>query len=305
MNENELAAQAKMWGAPPEEEAKQPQTQRGAMEERLGDRLGDDVDADEMMMLVGGEKPQPFTNAEKTQHITEIAGTGNQSDVLESIMDYGTSLLKQAEAGMLTNGKEGEQSHTFTRDEILAALADAKVGDYSGFSRFNGERDNIKALATGEMTKKATAEAVDRIISDESILRADALRKIELENQKVAELKKIATVAIAGSGMIVVPKWGHEEVVAPEATPGFAKAPEVVMDDASRFAELKKDIPVDQLLLLRNFADATIGKAEAQRDGNGQRSTEEGRYMGQAMLAMRQETRLLAKLYVELYKRTR
>lgn len=82
---------------------------------------------------------------------------------------------------------------------------------------------------------------------------------------------------------------------------GEAPAPKAESSDP--LGELTQGLSQDDRMELRSYADAQIGKREAQKAGDGDRSIIEGQYMGQAYKAMSPAAKAIVNQYVALYER--
>ena len=82
-----------------------------------------------------------------------------------------------------------------------------------------------------------------------------------------------------------------------EATPEASTTPE------QQLIDLTEDLNQDDRLQLRSYAESKIGKREAQKDGDGERSILEGQYMGQAVTAMSDRAKAIKDTYAALFER--
>jgi len=79
-------------------------------------------------------------------------------------------------------------------------------------------------------------------------------------------------------------------------------APEAPKSAEQRLNELNDQFSQDDRMALREYADASISKKRAQQDGDGQRSTLEGQYMGQALKKMSPKAQAVVRQFTSLYE---
>jgi len=80
-------------------------------------------------------------------------------------------------------------------------------------------------------------------------------------------------------------------------------APEAPKSYETQLIELTESLSQDDRLELRSYADAKIAKREAQKSGDGEQSTLQGQYMGQALKNMTPAARQIKDTYASLYER--
>ena len=294
MSEHEsLAAQ---WG-PPKAEA-QPLDGEALIRKQYEQELSDDAESDDMKMLVGSERGAPLIFSEIADHITENANEGNQGEVYQRILAYGNDLLSQADAGTLTNGKEGDAYRVVTRDQIMASFADLGSDEqtFAGFTRANGLRSSIVALATGEMTDKATKAAVQEIIYQEGLRKAEIANK---RRESEAARRALSVGAIGASGLIEVPAAflvrNQTEATVPEVEAQASREAEPTLEDKIR------DLSPQDQDELRSYASAHESMVAARQDGEGENAQYFQQQKGQAQRALSPAAYLLKEQYLRRF----
>jgi len=232
---------------------------------------------------VGDERVAPLTNTETVDYITENANEGNQGEVYQHILTYGNDLLSQADAGTLTNGKEGNEHRVVTRDQMMASFADLDSEEqiFTGFTRANGLRSGMIALATGEMTQKATKAAIQEIIFQEGLRKAEVANK---QRQIEAARQVLSVSAIGASGLIEVPAEflvrNKPETTAPATEFQPPSEAEPTLEDKIR------DLSPQDQDELRAYASAHESMVAARQDGEGENAQYFQQQKGQALRAL-------------------
>ena len=296
--------------APPSEttEPTQSSTYEQRLEAAYADDLAQDADIDNMKAIGRVEAPQ-MIEVPNWSHVPE---DGSES-VRPALND---PLAIGREINIIRNGKNGNPDYEdggwkiikndaeVTSDEQLkAAVIVSKIIDGEEYiKRVPSERVLALNPEEGEvyvpmnLAERMGGTAIDAVAAAEA---ADDSIDEDQKFFKPSEIKAMREAAAQRSDT-------EPDAAIPNLNQMMSGEPNVVeaAEAVNPLIELTKGLSSDDLLELRSYAEASIGKRQAQKDGDGQRSTLEGQYMGQALRAMSHSAQAIAGQYLALYERS-
>jgi len=205
----------------------------------------------------------------------------------KAIAEYNLTPERQAELQAKYEAAQSMEAEPAVSTEVAEKIGDVGLGA-------------VGIENPGEVNEHATSFKKGEI----SALREAAREKEAMESNPPI----ITGVPNFDKPIPVIPGLAQMMAEQPPVIPDLAAkmsgevAPEAPKSAEQRLNELNDQFSQDDRMALREYADASISKKRAQQDGDGQRSTLEGQYMGQALKKMSPKAQAVVRQFTSLYE---
>jgi len=256
---------------------------------------------DEMKVLVGPGSPEAQLQKEPQKfdviadRLGELTEGQNPAEQLESMNGFIGALMQDVDrGGVKKNNGEGDP---YSRDEIEAQLikfVDAlnnptnEQGEQVDPLQFIPRSEGLRALFLG-LASKDTAPALVQALTELKRNKADSGEP----NQELSAEKQHGETVVEDLGDTALDRAGVES-----PSSGSVEQSETGQEVLSRLTE---GLDTDDLLRLRGYANAESDKMMAQKDGNGEQSTDAQQAKGQYSREMSDAAKNIADRYARIY----